>query len=93
MLNRIHNLKQWVLRYERHLSSLALGMGFIIDSLTLKRIDLPFENFILIGYFVLVGTSIITLNFLETKKFRTPFFERIYLFEHLSLLPGSPFAN
>lgn len=80
MLNRIHNLKQWVLRYERHLSSLALGMGFIIDSLTLKRIDLPFENFILIGYFVLVGTSIITLNFLETKKFRTPFFERIYLF-------------
>ena len=51
--------------YEKHegrVSSFALIAGFIFDSLTLQRIDLLFENLIIISYLVISGGSILLLN-------------------------------
>jgi len=76
---KIYNIKQWVARYERHLSSLALASGFIVDSFTLKRIDLPFENLIFIAYLLTAGTSIILINVIETKVNKTRLAERLSL--------------
>lgn len=80
VIQKFQSLKLWVAKHERKLSSAALGVGFIVDSITLKRIDLPFENLILLGYMALVALCIITLNFLEFKKTKTRIGERLALF-------------
>lgn len=67
MKQKIHTIKQWVIRYERHLSSGALFLGFIVDSFTLKRIDLPFENLIFSGYILIAGLCIFILNVVESR--------------------------
>lgn len=58
---------------------MALATGFIIDSITLKRIDLPFENLILIGYFVIAGSSILILNYIATRTHKTQLAVRLEL--------------
>ncbi len=67
----------WLRRYERHVSSGALVSGFIIDALTLKRIDLLFENAVLISYFILVATGILALNVIEVRQYSGPFVRKI----------------
>lgn len=62
---RFQKIVAFFRRYERHLSSLALVVGFIIDNLTLKRIDLLFENLVLSGYLCIAGTSILLINLSE----------------------------
>lgn len=52
----------WVRRHERLVSSIALIGGFIIDNITLQRIDLLFENVVLFSYLVIAGVSIILMN-------------------------------
>lgn len=79
MRTKISELKGFVTKYERHLSSLALGAGFIIDSITLKRIDLPFENLILLAYVLLAGLAIVVLNFLEARQSKNLYAERLRL--------------
>lgn len=72
-------IKAWAIKNERHLSAIALATGFIIDSITLKRIDLPFENLILIGYFTVAGLSILILNYIGTRVHKTPLAIRLEL--------------
>src|SRR3712207_1946369 len=67
--------KRFLERYERHISSAALIGGFIIDSITLKRIDFLFENLVLISYLTIAGISIAFLNFYEGGAVRGRFFE------------------
>ncbi|MFM2357618.1 MAG: hypothetical protein RJA61_355 [Candidatus Parcubacteria bacterium] len=57
-------------RYERHLSSGALIFGFILDNLTLRRIDRLFENIVLFGYLFLAAFGIIFLNIIEARNVR-----------------------
>ena len=52
-------------RYERHISSAALVFGFTVDSFTLQRIDLFFENLIFLIHLFVVGIGIIFLNLYE----------------------------
>jgi len=56
-------LRSWYEKYERHLSSLALLIGFVIDNLTLTRIDLWLDNLILFSYLALSFLGIILINF------------------------------
>ncbi len=55
-------------RYENHISSLALILGFIIDSLTLRRVDLLPENIVLITYLFISSICIIAINIVETRR-------------------------
>jgi hypothetical protein len=79
MYPKITSAKQWVIRYERHLTSLALATGFIIDNLTLKRIDLPFENLIFTTYFFIAGICILTLHIVDSMAYKTKMAERFSL--------------
>lgn len=66
-------VREWFRRYERHLSSAALLGGFIVDAFTLRRVDLPFENIVLISYFILIATGIFLLNLSDARMYRGPF--------------------
>ncbi len=67
MREHIKNIKHILEKYERSLSAFALFIGFIIDSLTLRRIDLLFENSVLITYLLVAGVCIIVLNFRKAR--------------------------
>lgn len=63
-------------RYERRASSAALILGFVIDNLTLKRIDLLFENLALGAYLGVACAGIALVNLYEGGVLRGRFFER-----------------
>ncbi|MBI1975407.1 MAG: DUF2914 domain-containing protein [Candidatus Vogelbacteria bacterium] len=67
MKQYIEKITARYLRYERHLSSVALLSGFIFDSLTLRRIDLPLENAILLGQLFLASFGIALVNLFDAK--------------------------
>ena len=60
-------LKDFIRRYERQLSIGALAFGFILDSLTLRRVDLLAENLALITYLLVAGISIAALDLRHTR--------------------------
>jgi hypothetical protein len=59
---RWQEVKQFVHRYEQHISVGALIFGFILDSFTLNRPDQLFDNVILLTYLVLAGATIVFMN-------------------------------
>lgn len=63
-----HRTKTFFTKYERRLSSGALVLGFIIDSLTLRRVDLYAENLALIAYIAIIALAIILLNLTEERS-------------------------
>lgn len=60
-------LKTFIRRYERQLSVGALVFGFILDSLTLRRVDLLAENLVLVAYLLVAGISIAALDLRHTR--------------------------
>ncbi len=58
-------LKNWYGKYERPISSLSLIGGFVFDAVTLKRVDLFWENVWVVGHLVIVGLCIILVHALE----------------------------
>src|SRR5690606_15540004 len=61
-------LREWEAFYEKHerrISSFALVFGFIFDSLTLQRIDLLYENLVILSYIFLAGGGIMLINSFE----------------------------
>lgn len=64
MLSRIKN---WYGKYERPISSLSLIGGFVFDALTLKRVDLFWENFWVVAHLFIVGTCIVLVHAIEQK--------------------------
>jgi hypothetical protein len=59
---QIQKLKEFYFRNERHLSGAAMVTGFIIDNLTLTRIDLWIDNLILFTYLIVAGLGITIVN-------------------------------
>lgn len=66
--SRMYKLRSWYGRYERPVSSLSLVGGFIFDALTLKRVDLFWENFWVAGHLLIVGVCIILINVIEKNQ-------------------------
>lgn len=54
--------RKWYERYERRLSIASLMTGFVVDSLTLQRIDALRENLWIAANILIVGLCIIFLN-------------------------------
>jgi len=54
--------KEFLHKYERHLSSGALVIGFIIDNLTFQRIDRLLDSLILLAYILLSALSVYLLS-------------------------------
>jgi hypothetical protein len=70
-------MRDWIGKRERHLSSAALLAGFVIDTLTLRRVDLPLENIVFGIYFCVSVVSIIVLNIVDARKLSSAFFQRL----------------
>lgn len=78
MKKAVIRVKSYISKYERHISSAALLGGFILDSLTLQRIDFLFENLVIIFYITIAGFGILILNLFEANKIRGKFFAGLY---------------
>lgn len=76
LLDRWQKIKRWFLSHERHISSFSLLAGFIIDNLTLQRIDLLFENLILVSYLVISGGSIALYNLHKGGAFQSKILDK-----------------
>ena len=72
-----HSIKRFYNKYERYISPIALLSGFIWDNLTLKRIDLLYENLVLISYLLVAGLSIFLLQFYYTSRLKSRLFEKV----------------
>lgn len=68
MRSVVKKVKELSKKYFRQISAISLIGGFVIDNFTLQRIDLLFENLVLIFYLVLIASSIIYINFYNSKK-------------------------
>jgi len=69
-----NNIKEFYLKYEGRISSAALLGGFIFDNLTLQRIDLLFENLVIIFYLLLSGGGILLKNYFDEHSPQKNFF-------------------
>ena len=67
-------------RFERPISSLSLIAGFVFDAITLKRVDMFWENFWIIAHLVIVGTfiTLIHLREVEAGGEAVDFLQRIF---------------
>lgn len=68
MKDKILLIKEWIQRYERRLSSLALLTGFLLDAFTLKRIDQLYGNILFSSYFLIVMICILLIHIFENDK-------------------------
>lgn len=73
----LRGIQDWYYRHERFVSAGALLLGFVIDNLTLTRVDLLFDNFILLSYLVIAFVGIAVFNLIDIGKLKGRFFERI----------------
>jgi hypothetical protein len=76
--DRFKAIGEWAKRHEKRLSSAALLFGFILDNITLQRIDIWFGNALLFFYIVLTGVCIALINLYDSGKWRTTLSERVF---------------
>ena len=57
----------WYGKYERQISSISLVGGFVFDAVTLKRVDMFWENLWVLGHIVVVGICMILLHAFEAN--------------------------
>lgn len=67
---RFAKIKAFCAKYEHRLTPVAFFVGFVWDNLTLRRIDLWYENFVIVWDLFLVGASIIVLHGYEAGYLR-----------------------
>lgn len=67
MVNIIY-IKSFYEKYERHISSGALLVGFIFDSLTLRYTTLSSQTFIFLTYILTAGMAIVVLHLIESRE-------------------------
>lgn len=68
MKKLIRRAKEIFEKYERYFSPAAFLAGFTWDNMTLKRIDLLYENIILASYLALILACIVFVNFRESRR-------------------------
>jgi Protein of unknown function (DUF2914) len=57
--------RSWYARFERPISSISLVGGFVFDALTLRRVDLFWDNIWVVGHLLIVTVCAIWINLLE----------------------------
>ncbi len=67
MMSFMEKTRNWYGRFERPISSLSLVAGFVFDALTLKRVDMFWENFWVVGHLIIVGTFIALIHLKESE--------------------------
>ncbi len=76
VLNKIRSIlnppkiKNWYQKYENRISSLALVFGFVLDNLSLGRVDALADQLILSIYILISGFCIIMLSLYESDSIK-----------------------
>ena len=65
--NILHRVSGWYARLERPISSISLIGGFVFDALTLRRVDLFWDNVWVAGHLAIVTICTVWINLLENK--------------------------
>lgn len=65
---QISYIKDFYYKYEKHISSISLILGFVWNALFLKRVDLFWENFWVVLHLLVVGACILFINKLENQQ-------------------------
>lgn len=73
-------IKHFIQKNEAKISAGALIFGFIVDNLTLKRIDLLYENFVLISYLLIVGFGIALNHYSAQRKAKHTSWNKLNIF-------------
>lgn len=81
----VNKFKHFYSKYEHFLSPAALIFGFIGDVLTLNRIDLWYENLVIVSYLLLAGAVIIIIEKKEIFTSQNAFWAKIIVFAPLAL--------
>jgi hypothetical protein len=76
-----NKIRQFYQRYEKYAPLAAFIVGFTYDSLTLTRIDLLLDNFILLGYTIGAGALIAVIGMVDRGRLRQP-----WIVTHLDLI-------
>jgi len=66
----IKKIREFIKKYERFASPMALFVGFVFDNFTLTRIDLWFDNLILFSYLMIAGVGIALVQLYENSVFK-----------------------
>lgn len=84
-------IRDFVVRYERHISVLSMVGGFVLDNLALSRADLPFETYLLYVYLSLIGICILIVHLVEEGVWKAKLFSlaRPWLLIALQFVSGS----
>lgn len=67
-------------KYERYLAPFTFLFGFILDTFTLRRIDLWLNHIIIISYLALAGAGIVVLNAYGSGRLRFKYLDIIIPF-------------
>lgn len=81
----LERLKFFYRKYERHATLCAFILGFLIDNLTLTRVDMIFDNVVLISYLGVAALGIILFQIFETGWMRNRFTEKVGVFLPLAI--------
>jgi len=65
MAMTVKQLMHW---YERYLAPVAFFAGFMLDAFTLTRVDVAWENIILVGHLCIAAAGILLINALEANR-------------------------
>ncbi len=61
-MSKFYTLKHWYEHYERRISIASLLLGFVVDSLTLERVDAWRENLWILGNLLVAAVVIVKLH-------------------------------
>jgi len=81
-------IKEFYTKYERHISSGAFLLGFVIDNFTLTRIDQLFDNIVLFTYLLVAGLGIFLFNLFESRGWGHSYFPLAIQFAFGGLFSG-----
>lgn len=81
----IREIKEFLKKYEQRLSLAAMALGFIVDSLTLTRVDLWLDNLILLGYLTIIGLSILIIHAHDIGHFQRKLLQKGVLWLPLAM--------
>ncbi len=85
--------KGWVERNERYLTVGFFTLGLIVDRLTLTRIDLLFDNLILLTYLSLAILGIVFLYKAQIKKKKNPQAKLVKISKYIPFLTQYAFGG
>jgi hypothetical protein len=78
-----HKTIEFIEKHERHVSTAFLVGGFIIDNLTLNRVDQAYDNIVLIFYILVSGIAILAFNYVEVRNLTSKLATKIKIFSPL----------